>query len=147
MKAYEESKSVLSLKPMPQNGQAVFKLHCAACHRLDREGIPVGPDLLGIRNQPKEAILLHVVAPDYEIAPGFAGYTVETKDGRSFSGLILSETRTSITVRQAQGIEENILRSSIASLEASRSSLMPQEFEKAMSRQDLADLIAYLKGE
>jgi len=147
MKAYEENKSVLSLRSNARNGSAVFKQHCASCHRLDREGIPVGPDLFGIRNQPKEAILLHVLAPDYEIAPGFAGYVVETKDGRTLSGLILSETPTSITLRQAQGNEENILRSSIAGLSASNSSLMPAGLEKAMTRQDLADLIAYLKGE
>jgi len=29
----------------------------------------------------------------------------------------------------------------------SRLSLMPQELEKAMSKQDLADLIAFLKGD
>jgi len=147
MKAFEENKSVLSLRANARNGSAVFKQHCASCHRLDREGIPVGPDLFGIRNQPKEAILLHVLVPDYEIVPGFAGYVVETKDGRILSGLILSETPTSITLRQAQGIEENILRGQIAGLAASNSSLMPAGLEKAMSRQDLADLIAYLKGE
>lgn len=147
MKVYDEFKSVLQLKTKPENGRAMFKQNCASCHRLDREGIPVGPDLFGIRNQPKEAILLHVLVPDYEIAPGFAAYVIETKDGRTLSGLILSETTTSVTLRQAQGIEETILRTNIVSLLASNVSLMPQELEKTMSRQDLADLIAYLKGE
>ncbi|MBI4663264.1 MAG: c-type cytochrome [Verrucomicrobia bacterium] len=147
MKAYEDSKSVLKLKPAPENGRALFKQHCASCHRLDREGFAVGPDLFGIRNQPKEAILLHVVVPDYEIAPGCAAYVVDTKDGRTLSGLILSETPTSITLRQAQGLEDTILRRDIASIVASNLSLMPQDLEEAMTRQDLADLIGYLKGE
>ena len=147
MKVYEDYKPVLTLKPNPEHGRAVFKQHCASCHRLDRDGSPVGPDLFGIRNQPKEAILLHVLVPDQEIAPGFAGYNLDTKDGRTLSGLILSETPTSVTLRQAQGVEETILRSNIASLASGNLSLMPQELEKAMTRQDLADLIGYLKGE
>jgi hypothetical protein len=32
-------------------------------------------------------------------------------------------------------------------MQTSRLSLMPQELEKTMSRQDLADLISFLKGE
>ena len=62
--------------------QAVFKKTCAPCHRLDREGTPVGPDLFGIRNQPKEAILLHILVPEHEITPGFTAYIVTTKEGR-----------------------------------------------------------------
>jgi putative heme-binding domain-containing protein len=132
---------------MPANGRALFKTHCATCHRLDREGVAVGPDLLGIRNQPKEAILLHVLVPNYEIMPGFTGYQIEITDGRELSGLILSETAGSITLRQAQGLEETIPRTSIKSLTASQLSLMPDGVEQNMTRQELADLIAYLKGE
>jgi putative heme-binding domain-containing protein len=147
MKVFEEFKPVLALKANPGNGRTLFKTHCAACHRLDRDGMAVGPDLLGIRNQPKEAILLHVLVPNYEIMPGFAGYQVETADGRELSGLILSETAASITLRQAQGLEETISRTNIKSLTASQLSLMPDGVEQSMTRQELADLIAYLKGE
>ena len=43
--------------------------------------------------------------------------------------------------------EQKIPRDQIASMVTSRLSLMPQELEKAMSKQDLADLIGFLKGE
>ena len=109
--------------------------------------LPSGPDLFGIRNQPKEAILLHILIPEYEITQGFAAYVVETKDGRTLTGLIASETPTSVTLRQALGKEETVLRSDIEQLVSSKLSLMPQELEKAMTRQELADLISYLKGE
>jgi putative membrane-bound dehydrogenase-like protein len=147
MKIFEEFKSVLELKANPANGRTLFKIHCASCHRLDREGVAVGPDLLGIRNQPKEAILLHVLVPNYEIMPGFAGYQVETTDGRELSGLILSETANSITLRQAQGQDETISRTNIKLLTASRLSLMPEGLEQSLTRQELADLVGYLKGE
>jgi putative heme-binding domain-containing protein len=147
MKAYEECKAALALPADARAGRDVFKRLCAQCHRLDREGVAVGPDLFGIRNQPKEAILLHLVVPEYEILPGFAAYEIETRDGRTLSGLIAGETATSVTLRGGQGMEETILRGNIARLTASALSLMPQELEQQMTRQELADLLAFLKGE
>ncbi len=146
-RVYEEYKSLLDLPPNSQNGREVFKKHCANCHRLDREGHAVGPDLFGIRNQPKETILLHVLIPEYEITQGFVAYAAETKDGRVLTGLLSSETPSSVTLKQALGKEETILRSDLERLVASKLSLMPQEFEKAATKQELADLLSYLKGE
>ncbi len=146
-KVYEAYKDVVAQKADAAHGRVVFRRECASCHRLDREGFPVGPDLFGIRNQPKESILLHVLAPDHEITPGFASYTVATKDGRTLTGLIASETPNSITLRQPLGKEDTILRSEIEELAASKQSLMPQGLEKNITRQEFTDLLAYLKGE
>lgn len=144
---YDDLKSVVALPPHPDNGRQVFKRVCASCHRLDREGTPVGPDLFGIRNQPKEAILLHILIPEQEITQGFAAYVVTTNDGRVLTGLLAAETPTSVTLRQALGKEETILRSDVDRMVASPLSLMPQELEKQLTRQEFADLLAYLKGE
>lgn len=144
---YEDHKAVLQLTADPQRGRDVFKRTCASCHRLDREGHTVGPDLFGIRNQPKEAILLHILVPDHEITQGFGAYSVLLKDGRVLTGLIASETPTSLTLRQPLGKEERLLRTDIEELVSSRLSLMPQGLEKSINRQEFADLLAYLKGE
>jgi putative heme-binding domain-containing protein len=146
-KVYEAYKDVVAAKADPDNGRAVFRRECASCHRLDQEGSAVGPDLFGIRNQPKPAILLHLLAPDHEITPGFAAYTIATKDGRVLTGLITSETPEGLTLRQRLGREETLLRSEIDEIQASRQSLMPTGLEKSLSRQEFADLLAYLKGE
>jgi putative membrane-bound dehydrogenase-like protein len=147
MKAFEEAKAALLLPGDPRNGLEIFKLHCASCHRLDGHGSAAGPDLFNMRNQPKEAILLHTVVPNYEVAPEFAGYEIETRDGRALIGLIASETENHVTLRQAHGIEETIARSDIRALQASALSLMPDELEQSMTAQELADLLAFLKGE
>jgi len=147
LQAFTASKGCLGLQPTPAHGREVFKKLCTSCHRLDREGIAVGPDLFDIRNQPKESILLHLIIPEQEIAPNFTSYWCETKDGRTLTGLIASETSGSVTLRQAQGLEETISRGNIAVLTASALSLMPQDLEKGLSLQDLADLLGYLKGE
>ena len=145
--AFDRALACLSLKPVPAHGHEIFRKLCATCHRLEREGVAVGPDLFDVRNQPKETLLLHIVIPEREIAPNFTSYICETKDGRTVSGLIASESPASVVFRQAQGVEETIPRANIATLTASRLSLMPQELEKSMSLQEMADLLAYLKGE
>jgi len=146
-KAYEDAKACLALKPAPANGREVFKRACAQCHRLDREGVAVGPDLFDIRHQPKESILLHLVIPEAEINPTFTSYVCETKDGRTLTGVLVADTPANITLRQGQGLEDTIARANIVRLEASVLSLMPQELEKSMTAQELADLLAFLKGE
>jgi putative membrane-bound dehydrogenase-like protein len=146
-KVYEEFKSVLTLTPNSDHGRAAFKKHCSNCHRLDREGFAVGPDLFGIRNQPKEAILLHLLIPEYEITRGYEAYVVVTKDGKTLTGLLTGETPTSVTLKQALGKEETILRADIEELVSGKLSLMPQGLEKTMTRQEIADVISYLKGE
>ncbi len=147
MKVYEDHKAVLALPANVKNGKAVFVKTCAACHQFAGEGQRVGPELTGVRLQPAEAILLHILVPDAEIYPGFTAYEAETKDGRSLTGLLTSDTPTSVTLRAAQGIEETILRANITKLTSSSTSLMPNELEKTMTRQELADLMAFLKGQ
>lgn len=147
MKAYEAEKVVLSLTPNPKHGGEIFKNVCSTCHRLNQEGHQVGPDLLDIRSQPKESILLHIVVPDYEIAPGFAASNVELRDGSVHMGIVISDTPESVTLREPLAVEENILRSNISSITASEHSLMPPGLEGAMSKQDMADLLSFLKGE
>jgi putative heme-binding domain-containing protein len=146
-KAFESAKACLELKGVSLNGRRVFKNLCAPCHRLDQDGVAVGPDLFDIRNQPKESILLHIIIPEQEIAPNFVNYLCETKDGRVLSGLMAAETGNRITLRQAQGVEETVPRTLISTLTASPLSLMPQEMEKGLTAQELADLLSYLKGE
>jgi putative membrane-bound dehydrogenase-like protein len=145
--ALAEASKALALKSVPAEGRAVFNAVCASCHRLDREGYAVGPDLFDIRRQTKENILFHIVNPDAEIAPAFTAYLAEAKDGRILSGILVGDTPTSITLRGPLGVEASLLRADLAKLEALPGSLMPTGLEAGLSKQQLADLLAYLKGE
>ncbi len=145
--ALAEATKALALTPVPANGRVVFNAVCATCHRLDREGHAVGPDLFDIRRQTKENILFHIVNSDAEIAPAFTAYLAEAKDGRILSGILVGDTSTSITLRGPLGVEASLLRSDLAKLESLPGSLMPTGLEAGLSKQQLADLLAYLKGE
>ena len=145
--ALERAKKALELVAKPAHGREVFRQLCATCHRLQQEGANVGPDLYDMRRQPKDNIVFHIVMPDAEIAPAFAAYACEAKDGRVFAGILTSETPTSVTIRQPGGLEETVLRADIKALTALPGSLMPPGLDAAMQPQDLADLVAFLKGE
>ena len=70
---------------------------------------------------------------------------VETRDGRTLFGRLESEAPNSVTLRDGLSQSHVILRSQVVSMKESPVSMMPNELERAMSEQDLADLIAYLK--
>jgi putative heme-binding domain-containing protein len=147
MQVYERLRAtVLTRTANATTGKLVFARHCGACHTVDGTGGQVGPDLSGIRNQPADAILLHVVVPDYEIAPGYQAYAVQTRDGRTLVGRLESEAPNSVTIRDGSSQQQVILRSDVITMSASIYSLMPNELERTMSAQDLADLIGYLKA-
>lgn len=145
-RVFEELKPVLALPAEVARGREVFLKACASCHRHGSDGVTVGPDLSGVRNQPAEALLLHIVVPDAEIYPGYQACEVETTDGRSLSGLLVSESADAVVLRKAGGEVETLPRAGVRSLVMSRVSLMPQELEKTMSRQEVRDLIGFLKG-
>ena len=128
-------------------GKGVFKKTCATCHRLENEGIEVGPDLLSaLRNKTRDTLLVDILDPSREVDPRYINYSVTTKAGRAFTGMIAAETASSITLRRAEKAEDTILRSQIDEIQASAKSLMPDGLEMQLSKQDLADVIAYLQS-
>ena len=57
-----------------------------------------------------------------------------------------SETSTAVTLKDATGKETIISRADIKSMEASDISVMPVGLEASVSVNEMADLLAFLKG-
>ncbi len=145
MKAFESAKPVLKLKGDRTNGAKIFTHVCANCHRHGTQGHDVGPDLTGLRNQPAEALLLHIIVPNQEVYPQYTLYEVDTKDEQTFAGLLAAETSAQISLKLPLGISKSIDRKNIKVIRASPKSLMPDLLEKTMTKQELADLLVFLK--
>ncbi len=126
-------------------GKDVFARACADCHELDGVGKQVGPDLRGIVKRYKESLLASILLPSEAIEPGYEEYVVETKDGRTLTGLLAKDTPSSITLRRAKGEEDVVPRGQIKELRSGGTSPMPDGIEKDVSVDQMADLIAYLK--
>ncbi len=145
MNVYQDYRKVLTAQVDPQLGKAVFQKACSACHTYQNIGGKVGPDLTGVKNQPADALLLHILVPNYEVLPAYQSISISTNDGRLFSGWLVSENENSLTLRTTFGTDESILRRNIASLNNSGLSLMPDGLEQGISKDEMAKLIAYLK--
>ena len=126
-------------------GKEVFQKHCSSCHRLDDEGVNVGPDLVGTAAKDQATLLEAILNPSRMVPPRYTPYLVETRNRGLATGLISSETATSITLLRAHGISETILRQDIRKLNAVGESLMPSELEKSISPEQMADLLEFLK--
>ena len=135
----------LELRGSSANGRKIYLERCAACHRIGGLGHPVGPDLTTFKTAGKETLLVNILDPNREVAPGYLSHTVETKSGESLSGLIVNESPSSITLRGPNGAETIVMRSQIAGLQASDQSLMPEGLEVGLTPQDMADLLEYIE--
>jgi hypothetical protein len=69
---------------------------------------------------------------------------VTTKKGMLVTGLLASESKTAIELYDAEGKKQTLLRENIEEMIASSKSLMPDGFEKQVSRKELTDLLEFL---
>ena len=128
------------------HGEQVFRDHCATCHQVRGIGFVVGPDLGAEFQRAEEAILKDILAPNDTISAGYPAYAVETRSGESVSGILASESATSITLRQAAGLEQVVLRKDIVNLASLPVSLMPEALAQTLQPKDAADVIAWLRS-
>jgi putative membrane-bound dehydrogenase-like protein len=128
----------------PVAGKAVFLKQCSKCHVHGTEGNRIGPDLTGMAVHPKDHLLTDILDPSRSVEANFRAYTVTTKAGRVFTGLLASESKTTIELFDAEGKKQTILRQDIEELAATNKSLMPDGFEKQLNQKELTDLLEFL---
>jgi putative membrane-bound dehydrogenase-like protein len=143
-KVVEELLPVTKLQGDPAAGKTVFKNTCSKCHVHGGEGNRIGPDLTGMAVHPKDHLLVDILDPSRSVEANFRSYTVTTKQGRVLVGLLASESRTALELFDADGKKQTVLRADIDELLASGKSLMPDGFEKQLSRKELTDLLEFL---
>jgi len=143
VKAYQD---VLTLEGSTARGLEVFKKKCSVCHKVGDIGHLVAPELASVKNKSEADLLIAILDPNREAQPSFNTYTVQTESGKIYTGIIAAETDNSITLRRAEAKEDVVLRTNIDELFANGVSLMPEGLEKDLKRQDIADVIAYIKS-
>jgi putative heme-binding domain-containing protein len=127
-------------------GAKIYETACMVCHKFADKGNDVGPHLGTIKAWTAEQLVTNILDPNREVSPNFALYLIETNDGRTLSGLITSETAGNLILKRADGGTDTVLRSEIKSLTSPGISLMPEGLEAALTPQQMADLIAFLKA-
>jgi putative heme-binding domain-containing protein len=145
-KIVAQMQNILEFDSDPVRGLEVFRKKCSGCHQVGKIGTQIAPDLSSVKNKSAADLLIAILDPNREAQPNFNVYTVVTLQGQIFTGIIATETSNSITLRRAEGKQDVILRSNIDELISTGISLMPEGFEKELTPQNIADIIAFVKS-
>jgi len=128
----------------PMAGAAVFKRVCAQCHKIYGEGADVGPDITRNGRNNWDQLLQNLFDPSAVIGPGYQARLIATEDGRVLTGLPVEDSPERVVLKIQGGKLETIPRSQIEADKLSELSMMPEDVDKLMTSQELADLLAYL---
>ncbi|MCA9200896.1 MAG: c-type cytochrome, partial [Planctomycetales bacterium] len=143
-KVLDELMPVTHLTGDATAGKEIFKKHCAKCHKHSGEGENIGPELTGMAVHPKEELLMHIIDPSRSVEGNFRIYSAVLTNGRVISGMLAGESRTSVELIDAEAKRHPIPRSDLEELTASKKSLMPEGFEKQMTKDELSNLLEFL---
>ena len=135
---------VVSRKGDTGRGQKVFVKHCASCHKIGNEGKEIGPNLLAATGRGSEFLITNIIDPNREVNPDFLTYLV-TKDGVTHSGMISSESASTIELTTAENKRIEILRVDIEEMTNSGLSLMPEGLEKEIDTDAMVHLLQFLR--
>lgn len=145
----EGYKTLLTAERLQQadriQGRALYEKTCAKCHRLFGNGGTIGPDLTGSNRTNMDYLLENMVDPSALIPKGYEMVVVALKDGRVLNGTVIRQTEQQLTL-QTQTERLVLDRRQIEEMNQSKLSLMPEGQLEKLTRQQLADLIAYLAG-
>ena len=127
-------------------GKALFKKHCAVCHKLFGEGEKIGPDLTNENRQDRAALLANIVDPSAVIKRDYLASVITTKNGQVFSGIISNRSGDTITLVDTQRKQQTVRASDVESLMPSSTSLMPVNLMKEFTAEQVRSLFKYLQS-
>jgi putative heme-binding domain-containing protein len=133
-----------------RRGQLVFhnsKVACSACHAIGYLGGNIGPDLSRIGKIRTERDLLEALLfPSVSFVRSYEPILVVTKSGKTINGLIRRETPDEITLATGAKEESRVARDEIEEIRPGTVSIMPAGLDTQLTREQLADLVAFLKS-
>lgn len=125
-------------------GATTFEKSCAACHQLGGKGARIGPQLDGIGIRGPERLLEDVLDPNRNVDQAFRVTSLNLKDGRVVSGLLLREEGETLVLADAQGKDVRVARGEVEDRAVSQLSPMPANWSDQIPEAEFADLLAYL---
>ena len=116
------------------------------CHSIGGTGAELGPALDGWgRGKSAEVIATALVRPSAEIAQGYDGTEIRTKDGLTIQGVLIKEGDP-LMMRSMGGITQIIPADRVATRRRMPESLMMSAAQLGLTAQDVADLVAFLRS-
>ena len=124
-------------------GRVLFNKTCSQCHTMYGTGAKIGPDLTGSQRSNLDYLLENILDPSAVVGKDYRMTLVQTNDGRTLSGLVVSNDGK-VLVLQTQTTRETVAVSEIDQMKETSLSSMPDGLLTALSREQVRDLIGYL---
>ena len=120
---------------------------CVMCHAIAGTGADFGPALDGWgQGKSAEVIATAIVRPSAEIAQGYDGVEIRTKDNLTIQGLLIKDGDP-LMMRSMGGVTQIIPADRVAPPRRRMAeSLMMSAAQLGLTAQDVADLVAFLRG-
>jgi len=144
--AVKDLSPALNLKGDAATGQVIYTQRCALCHRAGKAGHALGPDLVSVKANGPEKLLVSIVDPNREVAANYVAYDVALRDGDTQTGLLGDETLTHVRIKLPLGKELLLPRTQVKGMRSGGKSIMPEGLEAGLSPQQMADLLAFIAG-
>ena len=130
------------------NGKKIFeKANCLKCHKYGKDGEGIGPDLTTLSKRFKRAdVLESIYYPSKVISDQYRSTLIVLKSGQQINGLA-APTGDTITVLQSDGSKVTVKKGDIDQQFASLVSVMPEKLLDQLTKEEIADLFAFLESE
>jgi putative heme-binding domain-containing protein len=141
-------KRTLTVKGVAKKGEMLFKSQsCIACHTTADGQLPRGPHLVDIGKRYKaDELLESILKPSAKIAQGYETYLFRLRDGRTMTGFVVGDRADAVVIREATGVQRELVRSNIENRTMLKTSAMPEGLAGNLTPTQLADLLAYLQS-
>jgi putative membrane-bound dehydrogenase-like protein len=124
-------------------GRVLYNKVCAQCHVLFDVGGKVGPDITGANRSDLNYLLETILDPNAVIPNEYRTSEIETKDGRSLTGVVKVMGDKTVLFQTANELL-TLAREDIASQRQTELSMMPEGLLAPLSDQEVRDLIYYV---
>ncbi len=133
-----------------ENGKQVMaksltgESQCLKCHMVRGTGGSIGPDLSMIgKKGSKENLYESIIEPSKAIADQYRSWRIDSDDGQSITGLLVQETETNLTLRDANGKDYTFNVKDVTKKKDAKS-IMPEGLIATLTEDELIDLIEYM---
>ncbi|HKB01655.1 MAG TPA: PVC-type heme-binding CxxCH protein [Gemmataceae bacterium] len=127
------------------NGRLMFSKACQQCHKLYGEGGTIGPDLTGSNRSDLDYLLSNLIDPSAEVGRDYRMSVIQTASGRVVTGIVVERSPARVVVQTAT--EKVVLAAEdVESIKDSALSIMPDNQLESLTREQVRDLIAYLRA-
>ena len=126
-------------------GAQVYTQQCRQCHQLMQFGTNVGPHLDGVAQATPETLREEILRPHRIVSPRFDVHLGVTSRGQVMLGRLRAVSADQIALGRTDDFRLPLDTGELVARESSGVSFMPDQWENALTPEDLSNLIEFLR--